>query len=134
MNVLVVEDDEGMRQLYEDLLSSMGHTMVWADTVHGAERLLRAEEIHLVLLDVGLRDEEYGGIRVARLVPRKIPVFILSGHELSDVQAHATSTYGLSGVSLFFTKGSPGLGEALAREIARIDSIRAKSPSMMPRE
>jgi CheY-like chemotaxis protein len=133
VNVLCVEDDPDQRSLYRELLTALGHTMMWAETVRGAEHLLRTEEIHLVLLDVGLKGEEYGGIRVARLVPRKIPVFILSGHELADIQTHAQSEYGLSGVSLFFSKGSPGMGEALSKEIALIDSIRKKSPSLMPR-
>jgi DNA-binding NtrC family response regulator len=120
VNILCVEDDPDTRLAYEHVLTEMGHTMCWAETVSGAAGLLRTEVINLVLLDVGLRGEPYGGLEVAGLVPRKIPVFIVSGHGLVDLEAH---THGeLAGLFLYFEK--PPNAALLSQEIARVGAMR----------
>src|SRR5580698_4442531 len=86
--ILTVEDNPSDLFLVEHMLRSSGldiRQMYSTDTIAQAYRLLREQEIHLVLLDLSLPDS-WGIHSYMQLKPvvQKIPVIILTG--LSDTK------------------------------------------------
>jgi DNA-binding response OmpR family regulator len=62
--VMVVEDDETIGGLLRTSLGAHGHQVVWHRTAHGALREAGADEVDLVLLDLGLPDLD--GVELCR--------------------------------------------------------------------
>lgn len=87
MNVLIVEDDDGIAEALERVLERHGYQTHRVGT--GAEALERFEQAHLVLLDLGLPDLD--GQEVCRRIRESscVPVITLSGRtdELDRVMA-----------------------------------------------
>jgi DNA-binding response OmpR family regulator len=102
MHIFIVEDDYSTCKALETLLLDKGHTVCWSTTVQGAIKLLHTEPIDLVLLDVMI-ETEFGGLEVARRVPRGIPIFIISGSDPTIVRAEAR-TNALEGIQYWFDK------------------------------
>lgn len=117
----MVENDADLRLVLEEVLRGAGHSICWSATAVGALDLLRTEKIDLVLLDLEL-DGSLSGIDVARHVPRRIPVFILSGWTQEHIMREAASVrHPLAGVSLLL--GKPVDAEQLLREIRRLERL-----------
>ena len=82
--ILVVEDDEALRELTVDVLSGLGYTVAEASDGEEAQRLLIADEaarIQLVLSDVGI--PRLDGVSLARWVANEHPhvrVLLVSGY------------------------------------------------------
>lgn len=91
LTILLVEDDGTDAALFKALL---GHTPAFrqlhADTLANARELLEAEDVDLVVLDLGLpdspKDETYRRIR--GLAP-DTPVIVLTGHDDDDAAYEA---------------------------------------------
>lgn len=63
--VLVVDDEQGLRDVLEVLIASKGHSVLTAKNVADARKLLLTEELDLVITD--LRLEPGGdGIEIVR--------------------------------------------------------------------
>jgi DNA-binding response OmpR family regulator len=79
MNVLLVEDDEGVASALAELLGQTGATVV--RTGRGADALHRAKGCDLVLLDLGLPDMD--GLEVLRTLRRAstVPVIIMTARD-----------------------------------------------------
>jgi DNA-binding NtrC family response regulator len=88
LQVLVVEDDHPLRDLYTTLLREAGHTVCSAWTARGAIELIRTERVDLVLLDLEL-DGLMTGVDVWNKIPRGIPVIVVSGY--SERYIHDTA-------------------------------------------
>jgi DNA-binding response OmpR family regulator len=81
--VLYVEDDADLTQMMETLLGDT-MTVVSADTLCKAKRLLKEENFDLVILDVGLPDGT--GLEILPLLKEQlslIPVIIFSGENIT---------------------------------------------------
>lgn len=79
MQVLLVEDDEGVASALAELLGQAGATVV--RTVRGADALHRVKGCDLVLLDLGLPDMD--GLDVLRTLRRAsaVPVIIMTARD-----------------------------------------------------
>ena len=92
LHVLVVEDEQILRQAIERHLKARGHTVYSAWTVEGALKSLRIEHIDVLLLDVMLDSDsngEKGGLRIAGRTPRDIPIIVISGYNESIIRTEA---------------------------------------------
>jgi CheY-like chemotaxis protein len=52
--VLVIEDDDNQRLLYHDDLTWVGYTVIATKTGHDGLEALKANEVHVVLLDIAM--------------------------------------------------------------------------------
>ena len=90
-NILVVDDDKGIRDIVRDILSGEGYKVV--EAFDGTEAVRRVEEndLNLVLLDYALPD--FDGIEVLRRVKTlrpNLPILFLTGHGTIDRAVQAT--------------------------------------------
>jgi DNA-binding response OmpR family regulator len=76
--LLVVDDEENIRLLYEKELSAEGHQVFLAATVEQAQKMFEQQKPELVVLDLKLTAEDGGleTLRWMRETDRKIPIVI----------------------------------------------------------
>lgn len=82
-NILVVDDEEDIRDLISDILSDKGHTCFTAAESNSALDLVSSRKPDLVLLDIWLQGSELDGLGVLELINERypsIPVIMISGH------------------------------------------------------
>lgn len=101
--ILLVEDDELLREAYRLLLEEVGYEVQEAGTAAEALRSVAAERPALVLLDLGLPDRP--GLDVARELraapeTRATPVFALTGRVGPDERRACLD----AGCSLYLVK------------------------------
>lgn len=79
MNILVVDDDEKVRQVLRRCLESEGYFVLEAGTSSEAMKALADNSVDLMTLDLGLGDDN--GLEVARSVRRMsdLPIIIVTG-------------------------------------------------------
>jgi CheY-like chemotaxis protein len=78
--LLVVDDDDGVRALYSDLLSDLGYKVLEAEDGQQAMKQLTADSIQLVVLDVNMPHMDGPQtLREIRLLSPTLPVLIASG-------------------------------------------------------
>ena len=117
MNILVVEDDQSIREGIAAFLSEFGYTMV--DAKDGREALLKFnKEIHLVILDIQI--PFVNGLTVLKEIRKqsKLPVLILTAFSDEEYKIDA------------FTNLADGYMEkpfSLPLLKARIDSLMQKN-------
>jgi DNA-binding NtrC family response regulator len=119
MYIMVVEDDDDMREAYLGMVRLEGYGACWASTLSGARRHLRVEEVDLVLLDVELHGSMCG-LELLPLVPRGVPVFVVSGHPEPVVRG-LSGHYLLDPATRFFRK--PADLWRLAAELRAVASL-----------
>jgi CheY-like chemotaxis protein len=82
--VLVVDDDEGVRQVIEDHLASSGYDVLTApDTIVALHRLASHPEIDLCLVDLVMPSGVPDGVSFARLARRQspsMPLILMTGY------------------------------------------------------
>ena len=81
MNVLIVDDEPGLRNGLAKLLALEGYTSQEAESAADARRILASTEVHLVLLDLRLGRED--GLELLKALASEeptIPVIIITGH------------------------------------------------------
>jgi two-component system nitrogen regulation response regulator NtrX len=79
--ILIVDDEEGIRQVLSDCLRDEGYRVVLAEDGFQALRLLSEEPVELAILDVWLPN--MGGIEVLQRIKAEYPeveVVVISGH------------------------------------------------------
>ena len=83
--ILIVEDDRAVFRLLQSYLEREGYSVVNAETVASMRRLIESTQIGLVLLDVGLPDED-GWSALKWLRARSdVPIIMLTGKgEMTD--------------------------------------------------
>ncbi len=102
--ILLVEDDPEMAELLLDILLSEGYNAIVTDSRLEAERIIREQELDLILLDLILLDGD--GFDLCRKVSleassdERVPVFILSGKTALEVKMKSF----LCGAKKYFTK------------------------------
>lgn len=81
MHILAVDDDEPIRELLTSYLTSEGYRVTAAADAAGARRVIAADPIDLMVLDLRLPDED--GLNLVRELRKesKLPVIILSSKD-----------------------------------------------------
>lgn len=88
--VLVVEDNQLLRDAYKRFLEQHGHSVVVAWTVDGARRQLEIERPDYVILDLELGGDIYAGREVAEIIPEGMAFAVITGHEIDRVRPRLT--------------------------------------------
>ena len=91
-NILVVDDEIGIRELLSEILSDEGHLVFCADSAAQAKEVRSHEAVDLVLLDIWMPEcdgitllKEWGAQGMHRT-----PVIMMSGHATIDTAVEAT--------------------------------------------
>jgi DNA-binding NtrC family response regulator len=91
-NILVVDDEIGIRELLSEILSDEGHSVVTAENAAAARAARLREQLDLVLLDIWMPDTD--GVTLlkewASSGQLTMPVIMMSGHATIDTAVEAT--------------------------------------------
>ncbi len=91
-NILVVDDEIGIRELLSDILNDEGHTVWLAQNATEARTLRQQESVDLVLLDIWMPDTD--GVTLLKEWASQgqltMPVIMMSGHATIDTAVEAT--------------------------------------------
>jgi DNA-binding NtrC family response regulator len=91
-NILVVDDEIGIRELLSEILTDEGHTVLTAENAAAARAARLSEELDLVLLDIWMPDTD--GVTLlkewASHGQLTMPVIMMSGHATIDTAVEAT--------------------------------------------
>jgi DNA-binding NtrC family response regulator len=91
-NILVVDDEIGIRELLSEILSDEGHAVLTAENAAAARALRQKEAPDLVLLDIWMPDTD--GVTLlkewAASGQLTMPVIMMSGHATIDTAVEAT--------------------------------------------
>jgi len=83
MSILIVDDEQDIRELIGDILRDEGYTTRLASNSDECMAEINADPPSLMILDIWLRDSRMDGIDILKTVKRDnpdIPVVIISGH------------------------------------------------------
>jgi len=90
--ILVVDDEVGIRELLSEILADEGHQVLLAENAGGARRLRESQRPDLVLLDIWMPDTD--GITLlkewAASGQLTMPVVMMSGHGTIETAVEAT--------------------------------------------
>jgi DNA-binding NtrC family response regulator len=91
-NILVVDDEIGIRELLSEILADEGHAVLTAENAAAARSVRGREELDLVLLDIWMPDTD--GVTLlkewASTGQLTMPVIMMSGHATIDTAVEAT--------------------------------------------
>lgn len=91
-NILVVDDEVGIRELLSEILGDEGHVVSVAENAAAARAKRQAETFDLVLLDIWMPDTD--GVTLlkewAAVGALTMPVIMMSGHATIDTAVEAT--------------------------------------------
>lgn len=91
-NILVVDDEMGIRELLSEILGDEGHVVTTAENAHQARAERAAAKPDLVLLDIWMPDTD--GVTLLKEWQRDglltMPVIMMSGHATIDTAVEAT--------------------------------------------
>ncbi len=91
-NILVVDDEMGIRELLSEILSDEGHTILTAENAAQAREIRATNAPDLVLLDIWMPDTD--GVTLLKEWQRDnlltMPVIMMSGHATIDTAVEAT--------------------------------------------
>ncbi|HDD35382.1 MAG TPA: response regulator [Candidatus Desulfofervidus auxilii] len=94
--ILVVDDEEHIRMLYEEELKEEGYEVATAATGRNIEDLIEREKPNLILLDIKMADCD--GLDVLQRIRNKypdLPVILSTAYETykSDIKSMAADAY-----------------------------------------
>ena len=91
-NILVVDDEMGIRELLSEILGDEGHVVTTAEDANAAREVRLASTPDLVLLDIWMPDTD--GVTLLKEWQRDglltMPVIMMSGHATIDTAVEAT--------------------------------------------
>ena len=91
-NILVVDDEMGIRELLSEILGDEGHVVTTAEDANEARELRLSSNPDLVLLDIWMPDTD--GVTLLKEWQRDglltMPVIMMSGHATIDTAVEAT--------------------------------------------
>ncbi|MFD1709434.1 response regulator [Ottowia sp. GY511] len=135
-NILVVDDELGIRDLLSDILNDEGHTVELAENAAQARAARQRGQPDLVLLDIWMPDtdgvtllKEWRGTGMLSM-----PVIMMSGHATIDTAVEATRIGAMSFLEKPITlqKLLKAVDLALSREVAAARSAVSAEPSESP--
>ena len=90
--ILVVDDEIGIRELLSEILGDEGHSVLLAESAHQARRLRDENLLDLVLLDIWMPDTDGVTLLKEWAAGGKLtmPVIMMSGHATIDTAVEAT--------------------------------------------
>ncbi|RJX33041.1 MAG: response regulator [Oxalobacter sp.] len=131
-NILVVDDEIGIRELLLEILSDEGHVVATAENAREARRFRAEQAPDLVLLDIWMPDTD--GVTLLKEWQRDglltMPVIMMSGHATIDTAVEATRIGALN----FLEKpiALQKLLKAVQQGLTRgLDSMRHAAPLRM---
>jgi len=81
MNVLIVDDEPGLRSGLSKILALQGYRSLEASTAAEARRVIASAEVHLVLLDLKLGGEDgLALLKSLKVEEPGVPIIIITGH------------------------------------------------------
>jgi DNA-binding NtrC family response regulator len=90
-NILVVDDEIGIRELLSEILADEGHVVMTAESAASARAMRQAETPDLVLLDIWMPDTD--GVTLLKEWSTSgqltMPVIMMSGHATIDTASEA---------------------------------------------
>ncbi|GMV01955.1 MAG: hypothetical protein AMXMBFR52_16110 [Burkholderiales bacterium] len=90
--ILVVDDEIGIRELLSEILGDEGHTVLLAESAQQARQVREANPLDLVLLDIWMPDTD--GVTLLKEWASggklTMPVIMMSGHATIDTAVEAT--------------------------------------------
>src|SRR5512134_3980866 len=91
-NILVVDDEIGIRELLSEILADEGHTVLTAENAAAARAARQREQLDLVLLDIWMPDTDGVTLLKERASHGQLtmPVIMMSGHATIDTAVEAT--------------------------------------------
>ncbi|MCO5106104.1 MAG: response regulator [Burkholderiaceae bacterium] len=137
--ILVVDDEIGIRELLSEILGDEGHTVLLAESAQQARQVREANRPDLVLLDIWMPDTD--GVTLLKEWASggklTMPVIMMSGHATIDTAVEATRIGALDFLEKPITmqkllkavegglqRGRPGAGEAASGAPQAAASIR----------
>ena len=86
MNVLLVEDDDGVREVMEDLLRDSARVR-GVSTVAEALKTLEAEPFELIFADLRIRGQAEGGRQILTAARKRlVPIVVMTGLQRDEVR------------------------------------------------
>jgi len=91
-DILVVDDEIGIRELLNEILGDEGHTVLLAENAAQARQMRDDQELDLVLLDIWMPDVDGVSLLKEWAAGGKLsmPVIMMSGHATIDTAVEAT--------------------------------------------
>ncbi len=118
--ILVVDDETGVRNAFQDMLVDLGHEVLTASTGEAGLELVRRDPPQVVITDLSMPG--MGGLeafRQIRAIDPKLPVIIMTGRGTMDTAIEATK------LGAFDYQLKPFEPEAMLAAIARaLESVR----------
>jgi excisionase family DNA binding protein len=88
--VLVIDDDETIRALFEETIEELGHRVISAHTGSEGLQLAKEQDFDLVFLDLKMPGMDGAELfRQMRAVKPELPVTIITGYPNSEMMARA---------------------------------------------
>ena len=91
-NILVIDDEMGIRELRSEILGDEGHAVATAENAQQARELRVSSSPDLILLDIWMPDTD--GVTLLKEWQREglltVPVIMMSGHATIDTAVEAT--------------------------------------------
>src|SRR5579875_1290564 len=131
-NILVVDDEMGIRELLSEILGDEGHAVQLAENAQQARQARQQSAPDLVLLDIWMPDTD--GVTLIKEWQRDglftMPVIMMSGHATIDTAVEATRIGALN----FLEKpiALQKLLKAVQQGLARGQEV-ARAPAIAPR-
>jgi DNA-binding NtrC family response regulator len=131
-NILVVDDEMGIRELLSEILGDEGHAVQLAENAQQARLARQREAPDLVLLDIWMPDTD--GVTLLKEWQRDglltMPVIMMSGHATIDTAVEATRIGALN----FLEKpiALQKLLKAVQQGLTRAQEV-ARAPAIAPR-
>lgn len=90
--ILVVDDEMGIRELLSEILGDEGHSVTLAENAQRAREAIQANKLDLVLLDIWMPDTDGVTLLKEWAANGKLtmPVIMMSGHATIDTAVEAT--------------------------------------------
>jgi len=138
--ILVVDDEIGIRELLSEILGDEGHTVLLAESAQQARQMREANRLDLVLLDIWMPDTD--GVTLLKEWASggklTMPVIMMSGHATIDTAVEATRIGALDflekpitlqkllkAVEAGLLRGRPGAAEHASASSSAAANVRA---------
>jgi two-component system, NtrC family, nitrogen regulation response regulator NtrX len=87
-NILIIDDEQDIREIISDTLSDEGYKTLTAHNVKSAMDVINSNLLHLVILDIWLEGHHTDGIGLLRMIKKQqpnTPVIMISGHANTEI-------------------------------------------------
>jgi excisionase family DNA binding protein len=89
-NILVVDDEEVVRLLFQETLEELGHRLMTAENAASALEAVKQLDLDLVFLDLKMPGMDGAELfRQIKTIKPRLPVAIITGYPDSDIMARA---------------------------------------------